>query len=42
MPESVKTIGETSFQSGRDTKKIYFDDNDKSKFVVVGTNLDPK
>ena len=42
LPESVKADGETSFQSARDTKKIYFDENDKSKFVIVGANLDSK
>ena len=42
VPESVKADGESSFQSARDTKKIYFNENDKSKFVTVGANLDPK
>ena len=42
MPESVKADGEASFQSARDTKRIYFDENDKSKFIHVGANLDRK
>ena len=42
MPESAKPDSELSFQSGRDTKKIFFDENDHSKFVTVGANLDPK
>ena len=42
VPESAKPAGESSFQSGRDTNKIYFDENDESKFVTVGANLDPK
>ena len=42
MPESVKADGESSFQSARDTKRIYFNKNDKSKFVIVGANLDRK
>ena len=42
VPESVKADGESSFQSARETKKIYFDGNDKSKFVAVGANLDSK
>ena len=42
IPESAKPAGESSFQAARDTKKIYFDDNDKSKFVTVGANLDGK
>ena len=42
LPESVKTDGKTSFQLARDTNKIYFDENDKSKFVTVGANLDSK
>ena len=36
IPESAKPDGEASFQSGRDTKKIFFDENDKSKFITVG------
>ena len=42
LPESVKADGETSFQAARDTKKIYFDESDKSKFVTVGANLGEK
>ena len=42
MPESVKADGESNFQSARDTKKILFDENDKSKFVTVRANLDHK
>ena len=42
IPESAKPAGEASFQSTRDTKKIFFDDNDHSKFVALGANLSPK
>ena len=42
IPESAKPDSESNFQAARDTKKIYFDENDKSKFVAVGANLDPK
>ena len=42
VPESAKPAGEASFQSARGTNKLYFDDNDRSKFVTVGANLDPK
>ena len=42
MPESAKPATESSFQAARDTKKIYFDESDKSKFVTVGASLDPK
>ena len=42
IPESAKADSESNFQAARDTKKIYFDDSDKSKFVVVGASLDPK
>ena len=42
VPESVKADGESSFLSAQDSKKIYFDENDKSKFVTVGANLDRK
>ena len=42
MPESAKPATESNFQAARDTKKIYFDESDKSKFVVVGANLDEK
>ena len=42
IPESVKPAGELNFQAARDTKKIYFKDSDKSKFVTVGASLDPK
>ena len=42
IPESAKPASESNFQAARDTKKIYFNDSDKSKFVTVGANLDPK
>ena len=42
VPELAKPNGESSFQSGRDSKRIYFDESDKSKFVTVGANLDHK
>ena len=42
MPESAKPASESNFQAARDTKKIYFDENDKSKFVTVGASLGEK
>ena len=39
IPESVKPAGELNFQAARDTKKAYFDESDKSKFVTVGASL---
>ena len=42
IPESVKPAGELNFQAARDTKKAYFDESDKSKFVTVGASLGEK
>ena len=42
IPESVKPAGELNFQLARDTKKAYFNESDKSKFVIVGANLGEK
>ena len=42
VPESAKPAREASFQSARNTKKIYFDESDHTKFVTMGANLDTK
>ena len=42
MSESAKPATKSNFQAARDTKKIYFDESDKSKFVTVGASLGKK